>query len=611
MRINFKRIEIHNFLCFRDEQFDFNELQGLTLVCGKNEDIPGSKNGCGKSAIFSALVYALYGNVPNKIKNENIYNKYTGSKELRVVLWLDSDDKPYKIVSATNKYGSPNCTIFDLSSGSELDITKSTIAESRKFIETEIIHCDMPLFLRTILLTSDQTYNFFRLSKNDKKDFIEKLFDISIFGDMYSEIHKDLLKSEKDINAISNRIMILNKNNDDYVIRSNNHNEVHSRKIKDLESELEKTRNEYSKIKTASIQTNKDAVSAAEDQYNKYSAVQGKLNIAISKLNKLKSDLTVSIHKCESSRDLNQQIIDKHSDLLGKLCTDCKEIFKDYYNINLYTSKIEKLNSKIATFSEERNKITSKLDETTEKLNLVDDKLSSINQTLRSLTEEQNKANHKLTALDTKIIDIQNEIDRLKADENPYTQLINENNSKLEKELQTLNDVTVEYNYLEMAQSIVSQDTIRKFIIKDLISILNNRIKYYLMKMGAKFTVTFDENMNYEFYTSGGKCEYNNFSSGERMRVNVATSFAFRDFLGTRSNFTANILILDELIDSNLDSMSVENIIDILKEFVKNYSQKVYIISHRKEVNNSVFNNIMQLVKKDNVSSIKILSSGE
>lgn len=83
--------------------------------------------------------------------------------------------------------------------GAEADITKSTVAETRKFFEDDVLHCDMSLFLRTVLLTSEQNYNFFSLKKQDKREFIEKLFDIGVFGEMHDKIHKDVLRVEKDM----------------------------------------------------------------------------------------------------------------------------------------------------------------------------------------------------------------------------------------------------------------------------------------------------------------------------------------------------------------------------------------------------------------------------
>ena len=119
----------------------------------------------------------------------------------------------------------------------------------------------------------------------------------------------------------------------------------------------------------------------------------------------------------------------------------------------------------------------------------------------------------------------------------------------------------------------MSQDTLRKFIIKDLIGLLNNKIKYYLTKFGADYTVEFDSDMNYTFIMNGGSiCEYNNFSAGERQRIMLATCFAFRDFMAVRSNLTSNILILDEFIDGNVDNVAIEGVLQVLKDFTSMYN---------------------------------------
>ena len=106
MRLNFNRIEIHNFMSFADEVFDFNSVKGMNLVTGKNFDVPESKNGAGKSTVFSALLWSLYGQLPNKIKSEHIANRFLSDKEVRVVTYLDVDGVKYKAVSGLNKRAS-------------------------------------------------------------------------------------------------------------------------------------------------------------------------------------------------------------------------------------------------------------------------------------------------------------------------------------------------------------------------------------------------------------------------------------------------------------------------------------------------------------------------
>lgn len=141
------------------------------------------------------------------------------------------------------------------------------------------------------------------------------------------------------------------------------------------------------------------------------------------------------------------------------------------------------------------------------------------------------------------------------------------NQVDLDSEMLELKSKSEKYKYLHFAESIVSQDTLRKFIISDLIGLLNNKIKTYLTKLGARYDVVFDSDMNYTFMTEGGTCEYDNFSSGERARLMIAACFAFRDFMHIRNNFFSNILILDEFIDGAIDSAAIESILEILKDF--------------------------------------------
>jgi len=186
-------------MSFADEAFDFDKQDGISLVTGKNFDIPNSRNGAGKSNIFASLLYGLFGQLSNKVKGENIANRYVDEKDVRVAVYLSVDGVKYKAVSGMNKRAQGYFSLTTFENGEEKDITKSTVAETRKFFEDEVLHCDVSLFLRTILLTSEQNYNFFNLKKQDKKDFIEKLFDIGLFGDMYDRIHRDVLRTEKDV----------------------------------------------------------------------------------------------------------------------------------------------------------------------------------------------------------------------------------------------------------------------------------------------------------------------------------------------------------------------------------------------------------------------------
>ena len=222
------------------------------------------------------------------------------------------------------------------------------------------------------------------------------------------------------------------------------------------------------------------------------------------------------------------------------------------------------------------------------------------------MLEDSRKLQNQISVLKSRIETHQNKIEQLNNAENPYKSLFEQNSSKIEKTTADLQELDSKCGYLKFAENVVSQETLKKFIIKDLVNLLNNRIKVYLTKLGTTYDCIFDENMDYHFIPKDSdECEYGNFSAGERMRLTIAASFAFRDFLATRNNITSNILVLDEFIDSNLDSSSVTEILKILQSFTRLYNQKIFVISHRKEIDTAIFDTLLTVKKENNISTIE------
>lgn len=186
--------------------------------------------------------------------------------------------------------------------------------------------------------------------------------------------------------------------------------------------------------------------------------------------------------------------------------------------------------------------------------------------------------------------------------------MIQENQTALEEERNLLQTLERKHNYLKFAESIVSQDTLRKLIIKDLVVLLNNKIKTYLTKLGAKYYVNFDEEMDHTFVTDKGNWEFNNFSAGGKMRIMIATSFAFRDFMQIRNGITSNILVLDEYFDSAISSNCIDNVMQILQEYSQRMHQNIFIISHRPEMNADVFDRTICVEKTNHISTIHVMS---
>ena len=353
MKLEFKKITIYNFMAFENEIFEFDKHTGMNLICGKNNDLPTVKNGAGKSCLFSALLYVLFGQPQIKIKTENIINRFTGIKDMSVSLIFSSNDRNFTITRGINKGKHSYLELFE----NDENITKSTIQETQIFIEKELLACDMSIFMRTILLISDDSYNFYKMKAADKKEFVEKLFDISVFGDMYSLIHKEILNLDKKILASQNRMIILSKSKLDYNNMSLKYENEKQAKLKNLNESLiiakkqletdlneTKNKNDIQKLESSLLKI-KDLEKKTEDE----SVV---INDKIKKAN-------AGIEILNNKLDVCKKFLSKHSDLYNKLCSDCKHVYNEYHKITQYENEITEILEKIEKITVKNNKKVS------------------------------------------------------------------------------------------------------------------------------------------------------------------------------------------------------------------------------------------------------------
>lgn len=606
MKIIFKNIQIHSFMAFEDEVFDFSKNYGMTLIQGKNNDIPNEVNGSGKSTIFQSLTYVLFGQIQSGIKHQNIVNRHAKDKDMRLVLDFSVDDVDYRIARGLNKGKNSYLNLYKID-GDEVDITLSTIAETQDFIETQILHCDMSMFLRTILLTADNTYNFYTLKKADKKEFVEKLFDISIFGDMYNSIHKDLLALDKNIFSHQNQLIVLNKNAEMYESKKILFENEKNKQMSLLNESISTYQTMYDNESANDVNVNSAAVQKITDAMEKIEAAQQKNDVERQEILSQENKISLAMHKLKASIDQNMKLIDKHTVILNKLCNDCKPVLAKYYNVDtateenaVATSKIDKLQHKLDELSKQKTANSAMKEKLTEKMKLAKQKI-------KDLTSQFNEHRAQLESINLKLHSFKQQLENQANKTNPYDELIASNQKQIKDENSQIDVLAQKHNYLKMAESIVSQDTLRKFIISDLIALLNNRIKTYLTKLGANYYVVFDSDMNYEFVAQNGTCEFGNFSGGERMRLMIATSFAFRDFMSIRNGLTSNILILDEYFDSAISSSCIENLLGIIKGYRDHMNQNVFVISHRPEVSLDNFDAILCVEKTNGISKVKYL----
>lgn len=594
-------------MSFEEEAFDFLARSGMTLVHGVNNDFPGQKNGTGKTNLWAALLYSLFGqSFFSKMKNENIVNRQSASRDMRLVLWLDIDGISYKIARGISKK-TTFLNACKIENDTEEDLTRSSIAETQEMLETEILKCDVSIFLRTILLTADQTYNFYLLKKADKKEFVEKLFDISIFEEMWKLVHRDVLDLKKEIASKQSFILGLSKSIDDCEARAKNYEEEHCSRLKILEESFSKDSNDLKELEKSEVACDLKSVEKLEKAVEKLEEMCFSFNSKELELSKKISRCELGIEKLESTKTINSNAIAKHSQVLGKLCDDCKKIFKEYCSLDACEKAIVDAEAGMKKLELTKKDLEAKKIDLKKENYETSSKLQKARAKIKELTSASSEHRTAVARLESKIESLKNELAKTRAEKNPWHEMLADTQAKMSSENSILEDLVKRSKHLELAESIVSQDTLRKFVIKDLVVLLNNKIKTYLTKLGAGFYVVFDEDMDYEFVTPSGSCEWSNFSAGERMKTMIATSFAFRDFMIARNGLSSNLLVLDEYFDSAIDDLTVERILEMLRSMSDEMNQSIYVITHRKEVTPDMFDNLLVVEKTNGTSHIKFV----
>ena len=596
MNLTFQKIKIDNFMCFDKEQFDFESNMGISLITGTNNDIPGSKNGCGKSSLINAFIFALFGKMLNQTSLRSISNRHLPVRDTEIVLHFKADDVPFVIVSGIGISPFKSyCKLYKHSISKQNDLTKHSTRETRLYIEKNILKTDFEVFLRSFVLTSDQAYSFFSMKKQDKRTFIENIFDLKIFGEMYRNIHRDNLENEKELTAVErvaytqrNDISEMKKKKED--AGNTSQEDVLTEEVKKLKESIEEKKRLISRVDIEKVEK---GIQSLNNYITGVNSRKESIKIQITN----KNQLINNILKKEYSDKISY--VKKYIDTYNELSEHSKPIVSKKLGLDEVKEQAKDLVKKI----KEESELLKKLKEKESKLVVGDD----IHEKLKKLEEAKKKVEEEkalIKELAFQQIKFGNELRKVKDGVDLIDDLLIKKQEDLDKTQEELEVCVKNKNILTFIEKIVGEDNVRRLVVADLIKMLNKQIQTYLVSMGADYTCMFDKDLNYTFITSNGETEYGSFSSGEKMRLSIAISFAFRDFIVNRSGINSNILILDEYIDGNLDDLAVTEIFKILREFNVLYNQNIYVISHREAVKVNTFDNVISVDKTNGVSVI-------
>ena len=626
-KVKIKKINIHNFLSFQDEEWDFENTSPLVLIKGENKDtespLGNTTNGSGKSAWSHALMYALFGQLNGKFHNENIKNDYANTIldgfKMSVTVEVDvaiskNEVRHWQIVRGLQKGKSAVVLqLYHLEDGVWKDISKSSSANTQKFIEENVLFMNFEMYQRLVMLSIEDKYNFFKLNASQKRDFVETLFDTSVYSNMYKMMSEDI----KSRNVVLQNLKV----NQLKLAKSKELCEDEIAKYKaSVNDQIDSTKAEKDELqekvdglepKFTELQKQREVIESALETIR---VNKGKLDEIISKCNDTITNARIEINNHNTTISHHNRELNKHKEVLGMICEDCKKVVDKFYSLDVYRSEIENLQGKI---SEEETKIENSTKQIS-KVKVYDDKLKSdelskMNELSDNQVEERNLQFQKTTLLKS-MKDLERKIaDLLESIENEnkipsyaiYRQTLDDI-SEVEKELK---EESMRLCLLKVGAEIVSPDSIRKNIISKVVASINAMINQNLSELCVNFTCALSSDMNdYAIMAGDNEVDLDLRSAGERMKLLISSQLAFRKFLMSRFNVSMNVMIIDEVVDRALDSVSIQKLLGLLLQLSQKENTNIYIISHRGEVEEmfKTMSDTQTLViqKQDNISKI-------
>ena len=581
--IKIKDLTVKNFMSVGNvtQAVDFNKEQ-LTLVLGENldqgGDDTGSRNGTGKTTIINALSYALYGQALTNIKRNNLINK-TNSKGMLVTLNFEKGNNQYRI----ERGRSPNVLKFyinDHEQKEDVDESQGDSRQTQKDIDS-LLDMSHDMFKHIVALNT-YTEPFLSMRANDQRAVIEQLLGITILTEK-ADLLKEKVKQTKDF--ITEETLKIN------AIEASN---------KKIEQSIEtlagrqrawvaKRKTDEEKMQTALEELEKldiDKELEAHDQLTNWT----ELNNRITSLNKEKATLETALMRATKGVDKAEKDIKELDDAI---CYTCGQTLHADKKAEIETKKQKELSDAFAYQTE----VADKLEATMEFLNEIGDINGRPNTFYESAKEAYEHRNNVDNLKQTLISKTQ--------EEDPYEAQIEDLKTTALQEIdwQPVNDLTNLREHQEfLLKLLTNKDSfIRKKIIDQNLAYLNNRLTYYLDKLGLPHQVEFQNDLSVEITQLGQDLDFDNLSRGERNRLILGMSFAFRDVWESLYQ-GINLLFIDELIDSGMDTAGVENALAVLKKMGRERNKNVFLISHKDELVGRV-NHVMKVIKENGFTS--------
>lgn len=588
-KINFKKLFIQNFLSIGSEPVEIDFHNGMNVITGINRDENDIANAAGKSSVSDAFYFALFGNTIRELsKLSFIVNRKVG-KNCCVRLEADIETPSGKETYLIERKLAPQ-SLKLWKNGTE--VTKSTTAETNKYIE-ELFYADKDIFQNCVLMRANNSIPFMGRKKQEKKNFIETIFNLNIFS-MMSRLLKEDMREIKSQYSLEKNALGLHESNiasykselgrlcelqEQYDARREKEVAVVNEKIKNERNRVDELQYSIAQIPSNNNQSRFDLLT-----------ILGNKEKSRQEMLKIKSQL--SINEGIFRRDLSKLQSDTG------ICPTCQREYSEEHKEKV-NSEISELNAKLQDIVAKLSFLNDKLSEEENGIETVKESINKFDENARLLYDIQNKINESL-----RIIGLYEEQLKTKNDsydisgiEN-FKKLIESTEQTLSEVKKTVENLEKELGKMNICEHILGEYGVRAYIVNKLLDLFNNRIMYYLSAIKSTFSFRFNEYFEEEIKDSNGViCLYNNCSGAEMKKIDLAISFAINDMLSLQHQISYNVIFFDEILDSSLDDKSLNIVLNFISEHCYKENKSVYIISHKSGAQIPFINEVITLEK--------------
>ena len=548
--IIFKKIRWKNFLSTGNQftQVDFLEYQ-TNLIVGTN--------GAGKSTILDALTFALFNKPFRKINKSQLVNT-TNEKETLVEVDFEVNNREYVVRRGIK----PN--VFDIQVNGELLHREADDRTNQKILEENILKVNYKSFTQIVILGSSAFVPFMQFTAPNRREVIEDLLDIRIFSSMNNFL-KDKVRIEKE----QIKSLDLKKDN-----------------IKDKILMQENFMKELEEQGKTSVKANQDKITTLIEDSEYCSSSNEELEVKVSDLTKEQEKLSGSSQKLLKLNNLKGKITQKVSTITKEhkffsenvTCPTCTQTIEESFRLN----RINDVQSK----AKDLNKGLKELEETIESERERERLFTKLSKEITKLNNGISQNNTRISGFQRQIRDLESEIQRIteqSKNRNTEHEKLNEFRENLQKTFENLADKKTEINYYDFAYSLLRDDGVKTKIIKKYLPFINQQINRYLQMMDFYINFTLDEEFKETVQSPIHEdFSYASFSEGEKMRIDLALLFTWREVARVKNSVNTNLLIMDEVFDSSLDGFGTEEFLKIIRYIIKDAN--IFVISHKTDL---------------------------